>query len=309
MTLKQLEAFYWAAKLGTFATAARRLHVTQSSLSKRIAELEVDLGQQLFDRNSRRATLTAAGEILLEKAGAMLEFEREIRTALNAQGTQVGGICRVGLTELAATTWFPSLAARVERDYRKIVLEPTVGLSRPLEIAVSRGELDVASIAGHASAPDLESRSVAEIDFVWTASPTRMSPGTVLEPAAFESHAIINNPRDSGLSAAFESWSQANRIRVNRTIQCNSRAAIIALTISGAGISFQPRDYVQPLIDQGLLVALESQPAMPRLTYNLVWRRDDDRELVRTVVGLVQDEADFGAANVLWGAMLENATG
>ena len=48
---------------------------------------------------------------------------------------------------------------------------------------------------------------------------------------------------------------------------------------------------------------------MPRLTYNLVWRRDDDRELVRTVVGLVQDEADFGAANVLWGAMLENATG
>src|SRR3954465_3277118 len=75
MTLKQLEAFYWAAKLGTFAIAARRLHVTQSSLSKRIAELETDLGQLLFDRASRRATLTAAGEILLQKAGAMLEFE------------------------------------------------------------------------------------------------------------------------------------------------------------------------------------------------------------------------------------------
>ena len=40
MTLKQLEAFYLAARLGTFALAAARIHVTQSSLSKRIAELE-----------------------------------------------------------------------------------------------------------------------------------------------------------------------------------------------------------------------------------------------------------------------------
>lgn len=92
---------------------------------------------------------------------------------------------------------------------------------------------------------------------------------------------------------------------------CSRRRLLAAVAAIAAGgfVSFQPRDYVQPLIDQGLLVALESQPAMPRLTYNLVWRRDDDRELVRTVVGLVQDEADFGAANVLWGAMLENATG
>lgn len=40
MTLKQIEAFYWAANLGSFSIAALRLHVTQSSLSKRIVELE-----------------------------------------------------------------------------------------------------------------------------------------------------------------------------------------------------------------------------------------------------------------------------
>jgi hypothetical protein len=40
VTLKQIEAFYRAAKLGSFAIAAQRLHVTQSSPSKRIAELE-----------------------------------------------------------------------------------------------------------------------------------------------------------------------------------------------------------------------------------------------------------------------------
>lgn len=53
MTLKQIEAFYWAAKLGSFAIAAQRLQVTQSSLSKRVAELEESVGALLFDRTMR----------------------------------------------------------------------------------------------------------------------------------------------------------------------------------------------------------------------------------------------------------------
>lgn len=300
MTLKQLEAFYWAAKLGTFAIAAKRLHVTQSSLSKRIAELESDLGHMLFERNNRRTTLTAAGEALLQKAGVMLEFEREIRSTLGAQMQEVRGVCRFGLTELAATTWFPSFAARLEQAHPQVVLEPRVGLSRPLELAVMRGELDIASIAGAASAPDVKSRTVAEIDFVWTSSPARLHRRTVLTPEHFETHPVIDNPHDSGLSAAFESWSRDNRIRVGRTIPCNSRAAIIALTIAGVGISFQPRRYVQPLFERGLLVPLDSEPPLPRMPYNLIWRRDDDRPLVRTIVELVQEEADFGVNNIFW---------
>jgi DNA-binding transcriptional LysR family regulator len=300
MTLKQLEAFYWAATLGTFAVAAQRLHVTQSSLSKRIAELEADLGLRLFDRNSRRATLTAAGEVLLHKAGTMLEFEREIRSSLGAQDQAVRGACRFGLTELAATTWFPAFAARLEQGYPDLALEPNVALSRPLELSVVRGELDIASIAGPVMAPEAASRPLADIEFVWTSSPSRLRRRTVLTRHHFETQPVINNPQDSGLSAAFAAWARDNDIRVGKTIQCNSRAAIIARTIAGAGISFQPRDYVQPLFEHGLLVPLEIDPPMPRQPYHLIWRRDDDRPLIRTIVALVQDEADFGAANVLW---------
>lgn len=68
MTLKQLEAFYWAATCASFAVAADRLHLSLSSLSKRIAELESALGLDLFDRSGHRAVLTAAGERLLPQA-------------------------------------------------------------------------------------------------------------------------------------------------------------------------------------------------------------------------------------------------
>ena len=61
MTLKQLEAFYWAASAASFLVAAQRLHVSQSTLSKRIAELESQLRAPLFDRSGHRARLSASG--------------------------------------------------------------------------------------------------------------------------------------------------------------------------------------------------------------------------------------------------------
>jgi DNA-binding transcriptional LysR family regulator len=300
MTLKQLEAFYWAAKLGTFAIAAQRLHVTQSSLSKRVAELEADLGQTLFDRNARRATLTAAGEILLEKAGPMLEFERDIRASLAQQSQGVRGTCRFGLTELSATTWFPALAARLEQEHPAITLEPTVGLSRAQENAVVRGDLDLATIAGPASSAEIASQVISEIEFVWTASPARLRRRTVLTAEHFATLPVVSNAHDSGLNAVFESWSAANHIRAVRTIPCNSRAAIIALTVAGVGLSFQPRRYVQPLFNRGLLVPLESVPPLPTVPYSLIWRRDDDRKLVQVMRDLVEQEADFGSENLFW---------
>jgi DNA-binding transcriptional LysR family regulator len=61
-SIKQLEALFWAGRLGTFQAAAHRLHSTQSAVSKRIAELEAALRRELFDRTRRTAQLTPAGE-------------------------------------------------------------------------------------------------------------------------------------------------------------------------------------------------------------------------------------------------------
>ncbi len=79
MTLKQIEAFYWAAKLGGFANAAQRLHVTQSSLSKRAAELEESVGAVLFDRSGKRAHLSDAGQRLIAHAAKMLGLSGTMR--------------------------------------------------------------------------------------------------------------------------------------------------------------------------------------------------------------------------------------
>jgi DNA-binding transcriptional LysR family regulator len=299
MTLNQLKAFYWAAKLGTFAIAAERLHVTQSSLSKRIAELEADTGAALFDRSGKRAVLTDTGAMLLDKARQMIELEEELRASLKSDVTPTG-TCRFGLSELSATTWFPNFVGRLRDEYPTLTIGPQVGLSRWLERLVERGELDLAVIAGTASSEAIASQGIAEVQFAWMSAPSRLRAGTLLKAEHFQQHPVISSTSDSGLAFSFDSWLAAYDIKVRQIISCNSLTAITGLTVAGVGVSFLPKHYVQPLVRKKLLVALRSDPPLPILKYSLIWRRDETRKLVTLVKKLVHEEVNFTKPNTLW---------
>lgn len=71
-TLEQLRHFAAAAAQGSFSAAARQLGKAQSAVSTAVGLLEADLGVELFDRSRRNATLTLAGEVLLQEALELL---------------------------------------------------------------------------------------------------------------------------------------------------------------------------------------------------------------------------------------------
>ncbi len=299
MTLKQLEAFYLAARLGTFAIAAARLHVTQSSLSKRIAELESDLGQTLFDRTSKRARLTAAGEALLEKARRMLELEKSMRQDLSVQ-TEAAGTCNIGLSELSATTWFPSFVNGLRDKYPNLHFKPQVGLGKSMERQVERGEIDCAVIAGTPASEHVAYKTLATLKFCWIVSPKRAGSSTVLDAKSFERHPVISSTADSGLNQVLDAWQQSHQVRLRKGVVCNSMTAIIALTVAGVGISFMPMNYVLPLINRKLVVMQRSKPALPQVSYSLIWRADDNRGMLRLVNSLIEKGVDFDVPNALW---------
>lgn len=72
-----LQAFVFAAKLGSFSAAARKMNKAQSAVSTAIANLEIDTDLQLFDRSSRSPTLTQAGLSLLPYAKGVLLGHQE----------------------------------------------------------------------------------------------------------------------------------------------------------------------------------------------------------------------------------------
>ncbi|KHT63763.1 transcriptional regulator [Photobacterium gaetbulicola] len=82
--LDQLQMFVTAAKLGSFSACARQLGKVQSAVSQGIANLEIDLNVELFDRSTRKPTLTEQGRHLLRYAEATLQQSFELQSAAKA---------------------------------------------------------------------------------------------------------------------------------------------------------------------------------------------------------------------------------
>jgi LysR family transcriptional regulator, cyn operon transcriptional activator len=98
MELRHLRYFVALAERLNFTEAAAQTHVTQSTLSHQVQQLETELGQPLFERTKRRVALTAAGELFLPKAiQALGEIDGGL-ALLSASAQELTGRLRVGTT-------------------------------------------------------------------------------------------------------------------------------------------------------------------------------------------------------------------
>ena len=116
MELHQLRYFVAVAQAGNFSRAAERCHVSQPSLSQQILKLERQLGQPLFSRLGRRAVLTDAGRLLLDRAMTILanvdDAERRLRTSDPLHG---GRLAIGAIPTIAPFVLPPTLQAFIKR--------------------------------------------------------------------------------------------------------------------------------------------------------------------------------------------------
>ncbi|MBW0172639.1 MAG: LysR family transcriptional regulator [Hydrogenophaga sp.] len=299
MTLKQLEAFYWAATAANFLVAAQRLHVSQSTLSKRIAELETQLRTSLFDRSGHRATLTEAGEQLLPLARRMLGLADEMRSRLT-EGGGLRGHCRFGVGELAALTWLPDFVAQSRVQYPDLVLEPFVDLGAVLEQRLETGELDFAVVAGYSSRSTIASEAIAEVRFSWAASPALVGEQRTVNARLLQDTALITMPPAAGPTRMLEHWLAVNNLEVGRRLTCNNLAAIASLIVAGVGVGLFPQGWLKQMEARGAVVALRGRQALPALEYTFQRRRDDSRPLLASMRDLVRETVDFNKPSPLW---------
>lgn len=299
MTLKQLEAFYWAASAASFMVAAERLHVAQSTLSKRIGELETQLGHALFDRSGHRALLTEAGETLLPLARRMLGLADEVRTALGG-GAGLRGHARIGVGELAALSWLPDFVAHVRERWPALVLESCVDLGSALERRLASGELDVAVVAGHSSLGAISSETIAQVRFVWAGAPSVVGGERRVTAALLANTALITMPPAAGPTRMLEQWLARHDLEAGRRLSCNNLSAVASLIASGVGIGLFPEGWLARLARRGAVVELSSRPALPPLHYTFQTRRDDRRPLVEGLRDAMRATVDFAKASPLW---------
>ena len=143
MEFKQLRSFIEVVHRGGFTQAAQTLHISQSAVSKQVAQLEQDVGQPLLERQASHLHLTAAGRIVLERGEALLRQRQALLNELDDLSQMERGELRLGLPMLGSDTLFAGLFAEYRRRHPNIAIQLLEGGSRNVEQAVRSGELEL----------------------------------------------------------------------------------------------------------------------------------------------------------------------
>jgi DNA-binding transcriptional LysR family regulator len=111
------------AKLGSFHAAATALATNQSTVGRRVARFEAYLGTKIFERHATGMRLTAAGQILYDKAIRMEEVANDIESSLLALDSRLSGTVRVFATEGVAYLWMVQVLADFCRAHPAVKID------------------------------------------------------------------------------------------------------------------------------------------------------------------------------------------
>lgn len=143
MTLDQMEVFLAVAEHLHFTRAAESLHLTQSSVSAAIQNVEAEYGVKLFDRIGRHIEITQAGRLLQEEAKKILDqvalTERGLRELNNLQR----GELKIGSSINIGNYWLPEKIYQFKRQYPGITINCTLENAEAIAEGTASGAFDL----------------------------------------------------------------------------------------------------------------------------------------------------------------------
>lgn len=159
MDTSSLQAFVETAKLGSFSQASQKLFITQSAVSKRIAQLEEQLGVRLFDRIGRQISLTESGRALLPKARHILAELEDARRLIDNINSKVEGRISLAASHHISLHRLPDTLRRFTKKYPNVELDLRFYESEIAYEAVVHGDIELALIT---LSPESDNRIHAE---------------------------------------------------------------------------------------------------------------------------------------------------
>ncbi|MCC5883390.1 MAG: LysR family transcriptional regulator [Halomonas sp.] len=246
-----IEAFVEVVRLGTFAAAARQLHVSNSHISRQVAQLEQELGLPLLYRTTRQIHLTDAGERYYARCRELLDGFREAESALQSLQERPHGILQLS----CATTFGELFIAPLVNDFLNLhpQLEMRLHLTNRQVDVIDEG-YDVVIRMGTLQDSSLVARRLCERREFVVGSPDYFQ--SVSQPhsvAELAHHRCLIGTRDLW---RFDIEGLHREVRVHGHWQANSGPALLDAARKGLGLTQLPDYYVMPFLASGELTAV-----------------------------------------------------
>lgn len=155
MNLKQAHYIRTIAQEGSITAAAKKLYISQPSLSQMLKQVEAELGVSLFDRSVSPFRPTFAGEKYLQTAGIILAASQRLETQIQAIREENSGRLRLGISVQRAMQVLPLALPWFMAQFPHVLLEITERGSAHLEELVLQGQVDLALAAIESTSPRL----------------------------------------------------------------------------------------------------------------------------------------------------------
>lgn len=144
MELRDLEYFLALAQEGNITRAAQRLHLTQPTLSRQLADLEEELGTRLFQRGHKAVILTQSGQLLLQRARELTALMAKTRRDLQESKQELSGSIAIGCVETKASEWLADALGTFIQAHPGITVDLVSGNGDDLKIKLDEGLIDLA---------------------------------------------------------------------------------------------------------------------------------------------------------------------
>ncbi len=255
MNFRQLECFVAVVDEGSFTRAARRIGITQPSLSQHIRSLELELDGAVLDRLPRGVSLTPAGRSLLPEARtAVRALERGRQGARSALALELGELeiatvlsMAVGVLPRHIGVWHerhPNVSIRLHEFRHRVLLED----------AVEQGVADFA--VGPRPVRDwdgpLEIVEWEEFVVVVARTDPLADRRTVGLEELRDREWVLYHP-DHGLAGVVEEICRGAGFRPRGTVRTSQAEGAVRLAAAGLGIALVPDNIVLPALDCGVL--------------------------------------------------------
>lgn len=273
MDLAALQIFLAVAEERSFSRAAAKVHRTQPAVSQAVRRLELELGEQLFDRSTKSGILTDAGRVLQNYGQRLVRLAEETESAMRELRDLRRGRVLIGANEAAVHTLLP-LMARFRQRVPEISVDVRRVPARQIAVEVQQGSLDFGALTFRPPETGLLEVAVGSDELVLLVPPTHplaKRKQVTMEEVAKEPVVAHNDPspaRERVLRLFEERHIQLNMVISLPSLDGIKRAIELRL-----GVALLPRRCAVTEIAAGRLVAVPVAGISRKRQVTLVCRK------------------------------------
>ena len=283
MLSAELKAFFMVARLGSITQAAKKLGLSQPTVTTQIRNLESQYGVELFYRGGRRLTVSDEGARLLPMVKALLQQEADIEFFLRNNG-QVQGALRIAAT---APYYILDLVKAFRERLPQVDVSVEIGNSQQVLEALDDYRVDVAASSQLLEDPRLIRRVLGTDPLVLAVH--RNHPLAHRQTVSIDvvaGHCLLMREKGSTTRKLTEQMMQEAGVTAGALLEIGSRESIREAVLRNIGISIIARQEV-PHDPQLRVLTFENAPQIPEYLYCLKERKS--ARLPAAFLGLAQE--------------------